>query len=62
MMTNTKKDNGPKDPTRKSPVFIDELTPEQLDKELAKGYKTIEEGNTHSEEEVDQILKKDLGL
>lgn len=62
MMTTTEKDNDHKDPKRKNPVFIDELSPEQLDKELAKGYKTIEEGNTHPEEEVDRILKRDLGL
>lgn len=48
-------------PARK-PVFIDELTPEELNAELAKGYQAIQEGRTYSVDEVDAILKKDLGV
>jgi hypothetical protein len=43
-----------------SSLFINELTQEQLNNELAKGYKDIEEGRIHSDEEVDEILKKTL--
>ena len=46
----------------REPVFIDKLTPEKLELELAKGYKAIEEGRVHSADEVDAILKRDLGV
>lgn len=42
----------------KRPVFIDDLTPEQLNEELEKGYRDIKEGNTLSQEEAEQIIKK----
>ena len=48
-------------PARK-PVFLDELTPEELNAELAKGYQAVQEGRTYSADEVDAILKKNLGL
>lgn len=40
------------------PVFIDDMTPEEIDKELARGYKDIEEGKTLSLEEAEYIIKK----
>ena len=48
-------------PTRK-PVFIDELTSEELNIELAKGYKDIENGKVHSVDEVDKIQKRELDV
>jgi len=42
----------------KRPVFIDDLTPEQLDEELGKGFKDIKEGRTISAEEAEYIIKK----
>ena len=44
------------------PVFVDEITPEQLEVELKKGYKDVEEGKVYTLEEVKEMLKKDLKL
>ena len=44
------------------PVFVDEITPEQLEIELKKGLQDVEEGNVYSIEEVKKMLKKDLKL
>lgn len=46
----------------KRPVFIDEITKEELDKELDKGLKSIEEGKTYSFDKVKKMLKKDIGI
>ena len=46
---------------KRKPIFIDELSSDDLNIELQKGYKDILEGKVHSVEEVDAILKKDLG-
>ena len=46
----------------KEPLFLDELTEEELDKELEKGLKDIEEGRTYTSEEVKAMLKKDLKI
>lgn len=40
------------------PIYIEDLTPEQLNEELEKGYKDIKEGRTFSQEEAERILKK----
>lgn len=40
------------------PIYIEDLTPEQLNEELEKGYKDIKEGRTLSQEEAERILKK----
>ena len=40
------------------PIYIEDLTPEQLNQELEKGYKDIKEGRTFSQEEAERILKK----
>ncbi len=40
------------------PIYIEDLTPEQLNKELEKGYKDIKEGRTVSQEEAERILKE----
>lgn len=40
------------------PVFIDDLTPEQFNKELERGFNDIEEGRTISLEEAEYMLKK----
>ena len=44
------------------PVFVDEITPEQLEIELKKGLQDVEEGKVYSIEEVKRMLKKDLKL
>lgn len=40
------------------PIYIEDLAPEQLNKELEKGYKDIKKGRTFSKEEAERILKK----
>ena len=40
------------------PVFVDEITPEQLEIELKKGLQDVEEGKVYSIEEVKKMLKK----
>ena len=42
----------------KRPVFIDDLTKEQFDEELSKGYNEVKEGKTLSLEEAEYIIKK----
>ena len=46
----------------KKPVYADELTLDELNIEIAKGMKDVEEGKVHSVKEVDEILKKDLNI
>lgn len=46
----------------RQPVFLDELTREQLNAELQKGYDSIRAGKVHSLNEVDDILKKEYGI
>ena len=41
----------------KKPIFIEDLTPEQLNEELEKGYRDIKEGRTISQEEAERILR-----
>ena len=48
-------------PTRK-PVYVDDLTLEDLNLELSKGFKSIEHGEAFSTSEVDEKLKKELGM
>lgn len=48
-------------PTRK-PLAIDELTTEQLNAELQKGFDSIQAGRLHSADEVDSILRKEYGI
>ena len=40
------------------PIYIENLTPEQLNEVLEKGYKDIKEGRTVSREEAERILKE----
>ena len=40
----------------KKPLFIDELTNEQLNHEIAKGYEQIKDGKVYSSNEVDKQL------
>ena len=44
------------------PVSIDELTAEQLNVELQKGYDNIQAGRLHSADEVDSILHREYGI
>lgn len=44
------------------PVFVDEIAPEQLEAELRKGFKDVEEGKVYTLEEVKEMLKKDFKL
>ena len=48
-------------PTRK-PVSIEELTKEELDRELQKGYSDMLEGKTRPAEEIFADLERDYGL
>ena len=40
------------------PIFVDELSKEELDSEIQKGQKDIENGKVHSVKEVDDILSE----
>ena len=46
----------------KKPVFVDDLTLEDLNLELSKGVKSIEQGNVYLAEEVDEKLKKECDI
>ena len=46
----------------KRPVFIDELTKEELNKELDKGINDIDNGDVYSFEDVKKLLRKELGI
>lgn len=48
-------------PSRK-PLFLEELTSEQLNAELQKGYDSILTGKVHSVCEVDEIMKNEYGI
>lgn len=48
-------------PTRK-PLAIDELTTEQLNAELQKGFDSIQAGRLYSTDEVDAILHTEYGI
>lgn len=48
-------------PARK-PISLDELTTEQLNAELQKGYDDIQAGRLHSADEVDSILQREYGI
>ena len=43
---------------RNKQTFIEDLTPEQLSKELEQGYNDIKEGRTVSLKEAERIVKK----
>jgi len=45
----------------KNPVFIDEISREELDNELSKGLKDMENGNVYNADEVQKILFKNTG-
>lgn len=44
------------------PVFIEDLSPEELDKEIAKGLEDLEEGRVISKEDAEEIFKKEFGF
>ena len=46
----------------KEPMFVDDLTLEELNLELSKGVKDIEQGKVYSVDEVDEILKKEFEI
>lgn len=46
----------------KKPVFIDEISKYEMDIEIAKGYKDVEEGRVFSEEEANGVIKRNLGI
>ena len=48
-------------PPRK-PLSADELTTEQLNAELQKGYDDVQAGRVHSADEVDAILRREYGI
>ena len=41
----------------RKPVFIEDLSEEQFDKEMEKGFEDIENGRTISLEEAERIIK-----
>lgn len=43
---------------RKEPLFLDEMTDEQLAEEINKGIKDAQEGRVYTLEEVNEMLKK----
>ena len=48
-------------PSRR-PLSLDELTTEQLNAELKKGYDDIQAGRLHTAEEVDSVLHVEYGI
>lgn len=48
-------------PTRK-PLSVDELTTEELNAGLQKGYNSIQAGRLLSADEVDAILRREYGI
>ena len=44
------------------PLFLDELTKEELEKKIDEGLKDIEEGRVYTAEEVEAMLKKELKI
>lgn len=48
-------------PSRR-PLSLDELTTEQLNAELKKGYDDIQAGRLHTAEEVDSVLHMEYGI
>lgn len=44
------------------PLSIEDLTTEQLNAELQKGYDSILAGRVHSADEVDAIMKREYGI
>ena len=48
-------------PSRK-PLSLDELTTEQLNAELQKGFDDIQAGRLHSADEVDAIMHREYGI
>ncbi len=45
---------------KKEPVFLDQLTPEQYDAEMAKGVDDMKKGRIVSMDEFDQYIKEKL--
>lgn len=48
-------------PSRK-PLSLDELTTEQLNAELQKGFDSIQAGRMYSADEVDAIMHREYGI
>ncbi len=44
------------------PTCVGGMSKDDLEKELAKGFKDVEEGRTYTQEEVDAILKWEFGI
>lgn len=44
------------------PLSIDELTTEQLNAELKKGFDSISAGKTHTAAEVEEIMMREYGI
>ena len=47
---------------REEPLFLGEMTEEELAEELNKGIKEAEEGKTYTVDEVDAMLKDKYGI
>lgn len=45
-----------------NPIYIEDLTEEELNRELQRGYDDAINGNCLSSEEVKQLLNKEFGL
>ena len=46
----------------KEPIFLDEISEEELEAELERRTKEIDDGKTYTSEEVDKILKEKYGI
>ena len=46
----------------RTPLSVNELTMEQLNAELQKGYDSIQYGRLYSADEVDYVLHKEFGI
>lgn len=49
-------------PSIKEPLFLDEMSEEEVANEINQGRKDIKEGKVYTQEEVDAILKEKYGI
>ena len=49
-------------PSIKEPLFLDEMSEEEVTNEINQGRKDIKEGKVYTQEEVDAILKEKYGI
>ena len=47
---------------QKEPIFLHELTEEEMNRKIGEGLDDIKEGRTYTQEEVDAMLKKEFAI